>query len=107
MIRSTTSRLRTAAISAPGTVHARRSHGVGDVRGYRPWAGLPATTSPIFTPSRSAPWRMLYGGSSRRRNNRDQCRVRFQHPQQNAMPALTALRYNGSHSRVTLNLLSG
>ena len=56
----------------PGTVRARRWHGDGDVRGYRPpWAGRPAPTSPTFIPSRAAPCRVLCGGSSRRRNNRD------------------------------------
>ena len=36
MTRTTTSRPRMAAIYAPGTVRARRWHGDGDVRGYRP-----------------------------------------------------------------------
>ena len=41
---------------APGTVRARRWHGEGDVRGYRPpRAGRPAPTSPTSTPSRAAP----------------------------------------------------
>ena len=36
MTRTTTRRPRRAAIYAPGTVRARRWHGAGDVRGYRP-----------------------------------------------------------------------
>ena len=32
----TTGRPRMAAVYAPGTVRARRWHGEGDVRGYRP-----------------------------------------------------------------------
>ena len=35
----TTSRPRMAAIYAPGTIRARRWHGEGDVRGYRPPSG--------------------------------------------------------------------
>lgn len=42
MTRSTTSRPRMAAIYAPGTVRARRWHGEGDVRGYRPPSGCTA-----------------------------------------------------------------
>ena len=42
MIRTTTSRPRMAAIYAPGTVRARRWHGDGDVRGYRPPSGWTA-----------------------------------------------------------------
>ena len=42
MIRTTTSRSRMAAIYAPGTVRARRWHGDGDVRGYRPPSGWTA-----------------------------------------------------------------
>ncbi|EPZ5608542.1 hypothetical protein ACXPDX_004088, partial [Pseudomonas aeruginosa] len=38
----TTSRPRMAAIYAPGTVRARRWHGDGDVRGYRPPSGWTA-----------------------------------------------------------------
>lgn len=45
MTRTTTSRPRMAATYAPGTVRARRWHGEGDVRGYRPPpAGQPAPT---------------------------------------------------------------
>ena len=39
MTRTTTSRPRMAATYAPGTVRARRWHGEGDVRGYRPPSG--------------------------------------------------------------------
>ena len=39
MTRTTTSHPRMAAIYAPGTVRARRWHGDGDVRGYRPPSG--------------------------------------------------------------------
>jgi len=39
---NTTSRPRMAAIYAPGTVCARRWHGDGDVRGYRPPSGWTA-----------------------------------------------------------------
>jgi hypothetical protein len=42
MTRTITSRPRMAAIDAPGTVRARRWHGDGDVRGYRPPAGWTA-----------------------------------------------------------------
>lgn len=42
MIRTTTSRPRMAATYAPGTVRARRWHGEGDVRGYRPPLGWTA-----------------------------------------------------------------
>lgn len=43
MIRTTTtSRPRMAAIYMPGTVRARRWHGDGDVRGYRPPSGWTA-----------------------------------------------------------------
>lgn len=42
IIRITTSRPRMAAIYAPGTVRARRWHGAGDVRGYRPPSGWSA-----------------------------------------------------------------
>lgn len=42
MTRSTTSRPRMAAIYTPGTVRARRWHGEGDVRGYRPPSGWSA-----------------------------------------------------------------
>jgi len=35
-----TSGPRMAAVYAPGTVRARRWHGEGDVRGYRPPLGL-------------------------------------------------------------------
>ena len=38
----TASRPRTATIYAPGTVRARRWHGAGDVRGYRPPSGWAA-----------------------------------------------------------------
>ena len=42
MTRTTTSRPRMAAIYALGTVRARRWHGDGDVRGYRPSSGWTA-----------------------------------------------------------------
>ena len=42
MTRTTTSRPRMAAIYSPGTVRARRWHGDGDVRGYRPPSGWTA-----------------------------------------------------------------
>jgi ParB family chromosome partitioning protein len=42
MTRTTISRPRMAAIYAPGTVRARRWHGEGDVRGYRPPRGWTA-----------------------------------------------------------------
>jgi len=41
----------------------------------RPRAGRHTPTSPTFTPSRAAPWRGPCGGSSRRRNSRDQHRA--------------------------------
>lgn len=76
MIHTATSRPRMAAIYAPGTVRARRWHGAGDVAAIaRPRAGQPAPTSPTFIPSRAAPCRASCGGSSRRRNNRDQHRA--------------------------------
>ncbi len=37
--KTTTTRPRMAAVYAPGTVRARRWHGKGDVRGYRPPRG--------------------------------------------------------------------
>ena len=76
MTRTTISRPRMAAIYAAGTVRARRWNGDGDVRGYRPPSGWTACAdSPTFTPSRAAPCRVPCGGSSRRRNNRDQHRA--------------------------------
>ena len=42
MTHTTTSRPRMAATYAPGTVRARRWHGEGDVRGYRPPSGWTA-----------------------------------------------------------------
>ncbi|WP_430543484.1 hypothetical protein [Xanthomonas sacchari] len=42
MTSNATSRPRMAAIYAPGTVRARRWHGEGDVRGYRPASGWSA-----------------------------------------------------------------
>ena len=39
MTHTTTSRLRMAAIYAPRAVRARRWHGAGDVRRYRPPSG--------------------------------------------------------------------
>lgn len=42
MTRTTTNRPRMAATYVPGTVRARRWHGVGDVRGYRPPVGWTA-----------------------------------------------------------------
>ncbi len=47
MNRSTTNRHHMAATYASGTVRARRWHGDGDVRGYRPpcgWTARPAPT---------------------------------------------------------------
>src|SRR3546814_12514195 len=43
MTRTTTNRPRMATIYAPGTVRARRWHGAGDVRGYRPPSGWTAS----------------------------------------------------------------
>jgi len=42
MTRTTINRPRMTAIYAPGTVRARRWHGAGDVRGYRPPSGWTA-----------------------------------------------------------------
>jgi hypothetical protein len=42
MTRITSSRQRMAEIYAPGTTRARRWHGDGDVRGYRPPSGWSA-----------------------------------------------------------------
>lgn len=42
MTHTTTSRPRMAATYAPGTVRARRWHGNGNVRGYRPPSGWAA-----------------------------------------------------------------
>lgn len=42
MTHTTTSRPRMTATYAPGTVRARRWHGEGDVRGYRPSPGWTA-----------------------------------------------------------------
>ncbi|MDY1549931.1 hypothetical protein [Luteibacter sahnii] len=42
MSRNIICRPRMAAIYAPGTVRARRWHGTGDVRGYRPPLGWSA-----------------------------------------------------------------
>jgi hypothetical protein len=70
MTRTTTSRPRMAATYAPGTVRARRWHGEGDVRGYRPPRGWTARADLTdFTPSRAAPCRVPCGGSSKPRNN--------------------------------------
>ena len=50
----TATRPRMAAIYAPGTVRARRWHGDGDVRGYRPPPGWTARADGDDTP-RAAP----------------------------------------------------
>jgi hypothetical protein len=42
MTRTSTSRPHMAVIYVPGTVRARRWHGDGDVRGYRPASGWTA-----------------------------------------------------------------
>lgn len=77
MIRTTTSRPRMAAIYAPGTVRARRWHGEGDVRGYRPPSGWTARADLTdIHPITAAPCRAPCGGSSRRRNNRGKIRAR-------------------------------
>lgn len=44
MTRATTNRPRMVEIYSPGTVRARRWHGAGDVRGYRPPSGWTALT---------------------------------------------------------------
>lgn len=71
MTRITDSRPRMAAIYAPGTVRARRWHGEGDVRGYRPPRGWTARADPTdIHPIMGCALRVLCGGSSRRRNER-------------------------------------
>ena len=76
MTRTTTSRPRMAAIYAPGTVRARRWHGDGDVRGYRPPSGWTARADLTdIHPSRAAPCRAPCGGLSRRRNSHRQHRA--------------------------------
>ena len=76
MTRITTSRPRMAATYAPGTVRARRWHGEGDVRGYRPSSGWSARADLTdIHPITGRACRVPCGGSSRRRNNRDQHRV--------------------------------
>ena len=46
-------------------------------------------------------------GAVKRKFGRGHCRVRIQWRQQHAISALAAMRYDESHSRVTLNLLPG
>ena len=46
MSHNTTNRPRMASTYAPGTVRARRWHGDGDVRGYRPPRGWIARALP-------------------------------------------------------------
>jgi hypothetical protein len=59
-----------AATYASGTVRARRWHGDGDVRGYRPPRGWTARADLTdLHPSRAAPCRAPCGGSSKPRNN--------------------------------------
>jgi hypothetical protein len=63
-------RPRMAATYASGTVRARRWHGDGDVRGYRPPRGWTARADLTdLHPSRAAPCRAPCGGSSKPRNN--------------------------------------
>lgn len=70
MTRTTTSRPRMAAIYAPGTVRARRWHGDGDVRGYRPpsgWTACADLTDIHPITGRALP-RAVVGDSPTRRN---------------------------------------
>ena len=61
-------RPRIAATYASGTVRARRWHGDGDVRGYRPPRGWTARADLTdLHPSRAAPCRAPCGGSSKPR----------------------------------------
>ena len=70
MTRTTTNRPRMAAVYAPGTVRARRWHGDGDVRGYRPPSGWTARADLTdIPPSRAVPCSAPCGGSSRRKNS--------------------------------------
>lgn len=64
-------RPRMSAIYAPGTVRARRWHGEGDMRGYRPPRGWTARAdlTDLHTPSRAEPCRVPCGGLSKRKNN--------------------------------------
>ena len=63
-------RPRIAATYASGTVRARRWHGDGDVRGYRPPRGWTARADLTdLHPSRAAPCRAPCGESSKPRNN--------------------------------------
>lgn len=55
MTRTTTSRSRMAATYAPGTVRARRWHGEGDVRGYRPPPRLDSLRRPDRLASHHGP----------------------------------------------------
>ena len=50
MTHITNSRPRMAAIYAPGKARARRWHGAGDVRGYRPPSGWTARMSLCIEP---------------------------------------------------------
>lgn len=55
MTRTTSSRPRMAAIYAPGTVRARRVHGEGDARGYRPLSGWTARADLTDTSTHHGP----------------------------------------------------
>jgi hypothetical protein len=90
-----------AATYAPGTVRARRWHGDGDMRGYRPpngWTACADLTD--IQPISGQPCRVRCGGSSKPKNNSSPRRIapgavsqnpgaavarrtRFQHPKQN------------------------
>jgi hypothetical protein len=101
MTRTTTSRPRMAATYAPGTVRARRWHGEGDVRGYRPPSGWTARADltdihPITgralpravwwlietkeTPSSGSPRHIPPGASGTPKSGRGGGRARFQRP---------------------------
>lgn len=103
MTRTTTSRPRMAATYAPGTVRARRWHGEGDVRGYRPPPRLDSLRRPdrlashhrprlaacrvvdhrnqgITSSTGPKPFRLGAGG---RKSGRGGGRARFQRPKQN------------------------
>ena len=96
-----TTRPRMAVTYAPGTVRARRWHGDGDVRGYRPPRGWTACADLTdIRPSAASTCRVRCGGSSKPNNNSSPRRIapgavsqnpgaavarrtRFQHPKQN------------------------
>ncbi len=73
MSRNTTSRPRMAATYTPGTVRARRWHGEGDGRSYRPPAGwtIIADLTDLH-PITAMPCRVPYSGLSRRKSKRDE-----------------------------------